>query len=158
MGRIADLVALRLSRGYFGRVARQAVREHPHVFGDRSRVRVGENVVLNDTLLNTVSGTITIERGAFFGHGVCLLTGAHDISQTGIDRQNAVREDRNIVIGEGAWLASNVTVLGPCRIGRNAVVAAGAVVTEDVVPDAIVGGVPAHVIGSVTRRGTSGWS
>jgi acetyltransferase-like isoleucine patch superfamily enzyme len=147
MGRIAELVSLRLARGYFGRVVRQAAREHPHVFGDRSRVRVGENVILNDALLNTVSGTITIERDAFFGHGVALLTGAHDSTRTGVERQNTVRQDADIVIGEGAWIASNATVLGPCRVGAHAVVAAGAVVTRDVPAGAVVGGVPAKVIG-----------
>src|SRR5919198_4431661 len=147
MGRLADLVTLRLNRGHFGRLVRRAVREHPHVFGDPRRVRIAENVVLNDTLLNTRTGRITIERDAFFGHGVSLLAGAHDIAQTGPDRQRAITRG-DIVIGEGEWVASNVPVLGPCRIGRNAVVAAGAVVTKDVPPDSIVAGVPAKVIGT----------
>jgi acetyltransferase-like isoleucine patch superfamily enzyme len=40
-------------------------------------------------------------------------------------------------------------VLGPCRIGDHAVVAAGALVKDDVPPYAIVAGVPARVVGSV---------
>jgi hypothetical protein len=56
--------------------------------------------VLNDALLNTVSGSITVEEYAFLGHGVALLTGTHDVSRTGLERQLAVpSEGRDIVIG-----------------------------------------------------------
>jgi len=39
---------------------------------------------------------------------------------------------RDVVIGRGAWVSSNALVLGPCRIGEHAVVAAASVVTADV--------------------------
>lgn len=50
------------------------------------------------------------------------------------------------------WLASRVTVLPGVTIGRGAVVAAGAVVTKDVPPLAIVGGVPAKIIGRIGQN------
>ena len=46
------------------------------------------------------------------------------------------------------WIAANCTITPGTRIGHGAVVGAGAVVTRDVEPYAIVGGVPARVIGS----------
>ena len=52
-----------------------------------------------------------------------------------------------VVIEDHVWIASRVTILPSVVIGRGAVVAAGAVVTKDVPPLAIVGGVPAKVIG-----------
>jgi len=55
---------------------------------------------------------------------------------------------RPIRIEAAAWLASHVTVLGGVTIGRGAIVGAGAVVTRDMAPETIVGGVPARVIGS----------
>lgn len=125
---------------------------HPVVFGDLGRVHVDESVVVNDTLFNSVSGSITVERDAFFGHGVSLLTGTHDVTALGAERQRAIpREGRDIVVGEGAWIASNATVIGPCRIGAHAVVAAGALVTEDVPERAIAAGVPARVVSRVDR-------
>lgn len=51
-----------------------------------------------------------------------------------------------IVLEDDVWLGFRVTVMSGVRIGKGAVVAAGAVVTKDVPPYAIVGGVPAKVI------------
>ena len=55
-------------------------------------------------------------------------------------------EIRPIVIEDDVWIGANVTVVGGVRVGRGAVVAAGAVVTKDVEQYAIVGGVPAKLI------------
>jgi acetyltransferase-like isoleucine patch superfamily enzyme len=51
-----------------------------------------------------------------------------------------------IVIDDGAWIASRVTVLPGVTIGSGAIVAAGAVVAADVPPHTMVGGVPARVL------------
>jgi len=51
-----------------------------------------------------------------------------------------------ITIEDDVWIGANVTVLGGVTIGRGSMVAAGAVVTKDVKPYAIVGGVPAKLI------------
>ncbi len=129
---------------------REAELTTPRLWGPGERLHVAPTAVLNDALLNTVSGNITVEEYAFFGHGVTLLTGTHDVSFTGRERQLAVpSEGRDIVIGAGAWIASRAIVLGPCRIGANAVVAAGAVVSADVPAGAIAAGVPARLVGHV---------
>jgi galactoside O-acetyltransferase len=46
------------------------------------------------------------------------------------------------------WIGANVTITDGVRIGHDAVIGAGSVVTKDVAPFDIVGGVPARVIGS----------
>ena len=51
-----------------------------------------------------------------------------------------------MVIGNDVWIGANVSILPGVYIGDGAVIAAGAVVTKDVEPYAIVGGVPAKVI------------
>lgn len=52
----------------------------------------------------------------------------------------------SVKIGNDVWISSNVTLLEGINIGDGAIVAAGAVVTKDVPPYSIVGGVPAKVI------------
>ena len=56
---------------------------------------------------------------------------------------------KNMIIGNHVWIGSNATVLSGVTIGEWAVVAAGAVVTKDVPPYTIVGGVPAKIIKKV---------
>jgi serine acetyltransferase len=55
-----------------------------------------------------------------------------------------------VVIEDDVWLGTNVVVLPGVRVGRGAVVGAGAVVTEDVPPFTVVAGVPARVIRALT--------
>ena len=51
-----------------------------------------------------------------------------------------------IAIGKNVWIGSHATILPGVRVGDNAVVAAGAVVTKDVPANAVVGGVPAVLL------------
>ncbi len=120
------------------------------IFGDPARVTIGQAVILNDALINTSSGRVTLHDHAFCGHGVSLLTGTHDHRQTNYLRQAGVpQQGRDIVVGEGVWLGSNATVLGPCTIGAHAVIAAGAVVTGDVEPGTVYAGVPARRVKAI---------
>ena len=120
--------------------------------GDRSRLRIPDTAVVNNALFNMSGGTITLGEYAFFGHDVAVLTGTHDISLFGRDRQLGFpRSGRDVVIGEGVWLASHVLVLGPVTIGDHAVVAAGSLVREDVEPYTVVAGRPAKVVKKIAR-------
>lgn len=122
------------------------------VVGDRNRLSISKTCTVSNTLFNLYSGRITIEDFAFFGHDVLVLTGSHDYRKFGMERILAVPSEGNdILIKQGAWIASRATIVGPCTVGENAVVSAGAVVNQDVPDGAIVAGVPAKVIGWVTR-------
>ena len=61
-----------------------------------------------------------------------------------IKRQGVTRG--TIVIEDDCWLGANCSVLADVRISRGSIVATGAVVTRDVPPYSVVGGVPARVI------------
>jgi carbonic anhydrase/acetyltransferase-like protein (isoleucine patch superfamily) len=139
----------RMHYGWFARRVREAALRQMLVFGPPGRVHLDENCDLSGSTLNVMSGTITIGAWTFVGHNVSLLAGSHDVTKRHEDRyRNIPREGYDIVIGDGVWLGSGCIVIGPCQIGDNAVIAAGAVVTHDVPADTIVGGVPARVIGS----------
>lgn len=117
------------------------------VHGDESRLHVAPTAIVNNALFNLSGGHVTVGEWAFFGHNVCVLTGTHDMRKFGAERQKAiVGEGRDVVIGEGVWIASNATVLGPCTIGEHAVVGAGSLVQRDVEPYTVVAGLPAREI------------
>lgn len=60
--------------------------------------------------------------------------------------KKADNEGHDVVIGNDVWIGANVLLIGGVKIGDGAIVAAGSVVTRDVPPYAIVGGVPAKII------------
>ena len=121
------------------------VHEH-RLVGPPDRLKIAPEVEVNNAFFNTVSGNIIVEAGAFFGHSVSVLTGYHDPDATGDQRWHWQDSGRDIIVKRGAWIASNVTILGPCIIGEDSVVAAGALVNKDVPARTIVAGVPAKVI------------
>jgi len=133
----ADSAMRRHFRG-FGHQARLRLAR-PMLTGPPSRLRVSPTVGLADVLINTIGGCVDIHDHVFFGHDVMLLTGTHDFRKKGLDRQqNRPTADRDIIIEAGAWIASRVVIIGPCRIGRNAVIGAGCVIDFDVPPDTLI--------------------
>ncbi len=125
---------------------------HTHViWGDPSRVTIGKNVVLADSILNCRSGRIVIEDNVFLGHHVLILAGTHDPRKKDRERQTTVPScGHDIIIRRGAWVTSNVTVVGPCEIGEHAVVCSGSVVIGDVAPGMFYAGNPAKPIKPVS--------
>ena len=125
--------------GGLGHLGAARVLGRPVISGPVSRVRVSETAGLANVLINTVGGSVDIGDYVFFGHDVLLLTGTHDFTVTGSDRQNPRRTlDRSIVIESGAWIASRCVIIGPCRIGANAVIGCGCVIDFDVPADTVV--------------------
>lgn len=56
------------------------------------------------------------------------------------------KSSKKVIVGNDVWIGSHALILGGVKIGDGAVIGAGAVVTKDVPPYAIVGGVPASII------------
>jgi acetyltransferase-like isoleucine patch superfamily enzyme len=111
------------------------------------RITIGEHTTIG--LWATLDGRegITIGRSVNFSSEVSLWTLQHDPQSRSFDTKGGP-----ITIGDYAWISYRATVLPGVTIGEGAVVAAGAVVTKDVPPYAIAGGVPARVIGTRTEQ------
>jgi acetyltransferase-like isoleucine patch superfamily enzyme len=93
------------------------------------RLCLGESVSCASTLFNTASGWIYIGDWSFFGQDCAVLTGEHPSwERMDARQQSIVSEGNDIVIGKGVWIASRAIIIGPCRIGDHAVIAAGSVV------------------------------
>ena len=105
---------------------------------------IGKYTIITGPLHVDLAAPVDIGDGVRIGHDVSLITVNHAIGPRWL--RSGTSEFGRIEIGNGAWLASRVTVLPKVRIGAGAVVAAGAVVTRDVPDDTLVAGVPARVI------------
>lgn len=111
------------------------------------KVRIGSHSIINYKCLVHVTGGLIIGENVSISPGVWLLSGSHDINDP---EHSSIYLP--IVIEDYAWIGARATVLGGITIGRGAVVMAGAMVTRDVAPFTIVGGVPAKVIGERKLR------
>ena len=105
------------------------------------RVRIGANSWIDgDAKLYSVDD-IRIGHDAVVSEGAFICTASHDLASGTFALTNAPIE-----IGDYAWICGHAIVLPGVKVGEGAVVAAGAVVTKDVEPWTVVGGVPARVI------------
>jgi acetyltransferase-like isoleucine patch superfamily enzyme len=94
---------------------------------------------------------VVIEDEVFIGHGVMFTNDTYPRAANP-DGSPQGERDWTVVpthVRRGASLGSNATILPGVTIGEGALVAAGAVVTRDVPPGAIVAGVPARLVGRV---------
>lgn len=109
-------------------------------------ITIGAHTVINQhCLLDGRDGLVIGENVNISSH-VLLVAGSHDVN----DGLGFGGSARRIVIEDYVWLCTRSMVLAGVTVGRGAVVAAGAVVTKDVEPYTIVGGVPAKKIADRT--------
>lgn len=90
---------------------------------------------------------VTIGDDVVMGPDIVIMTESHAFERLDIpvNRQGNL-PTRPVVIGHDVWIGTRVIILPGVTIGDQAIIGAGAVVTHDVPPRAIVAGVPARVI------------
>jgi len=112
-------------------------------FRKGKNISIGNNSIINKrVLLDGRGGKLIIGDNVDIGQETNIWTLEHDVHD-----ENHKDIGAGVKIEDHVWIASRVTVLPGVTIGRGAVIASGAVVTKDVPSMAIVGGVPAKVIG-----------
>ena len=118
----------------------------PPFYSDYGKnISIGKNVFINSSCHFQDQGGIEIGDGCLIGHNVVLATVNHDLDPS----QGRKNHYAPIKLGQHVWIGSNATITSGVTIGDWAVVAAGAVVTKDVPPYTVVGGVPAKIIKTV---------
>ena len=108
------------------------------------KLTLGDKVFINRSCYFDFSGRITLQDGAEVGHGVTLITAYHAIGTA--EKRAGPITPRDIVIGKGAWIGANATIMPGVTIGEGAVVGAAACVTKDVPANTVVAGVPARIM------------
>lgn len=111
------------------------------------RLEIGADTVVGRNCLLDARGGLRLGRSVNVSSGTRFMSAKHEVSSP-----TFVASFDPIVVEDRAWLALGATVLGGVTVGEGAVVAAGAVVTRDVPPFTIVGGIPAVPIGQRTHE------
>jgi len=144
------------------------VRIHPSArieLGSNSRLTIGDNGYIGPMAVLRPKGYHMIIGPDCTVHDYCMFydnlvlgrgvrVGAHTLiipeNHTFATREKFIFQQpctfKGVVFEDDIWVGSNVVVLDGVRVGKGAILAAGAVITRDVPPYTIVGGVPARVI------------
>ncbi|WP_083621218.1 LbetaH domain-containing protein [Planktothrix paucivesiculata] len=118
--------------------------------GRASQISIGQGTYINSGVRFSTSedAPITIGERVLIGPRCSFETASHSLNLS--EGKQRSRFTKPIMIENDVWIATGVIVLPGVRIGEGSVVAAGAVVTTDVPPYTLVGGVPARVIKQLT--------
>lgn len=133
----------------FGAVGAHVWIEPPLYVAYGIHTHVGSNVYMNFGTTLIDDSEIVIGNGVMFGPHVTITTAGHPLHPE--QRSTGQQFSSKVTIEDGVWIGANVTVLPGITIGEGSVVAAGAVVTANVPPMVIVGGVPARVIREINE-------
>lgn len=170
--KISVFLQKRLSRIYIGRLTRRYNKntllnsrwyrfafaecgENLRIYGspliqNPELVHVGNNVTINEGAQINPNGHIYIGNNVTISSGVKIITNTLDTDNWVENRLKKIidHKGKDIIIADGTWLCANSIVLPGVRIlGKGVIVAAGSVVTKDIINDfVLVGGVPARVI------------
>lgn len=110
-------------------------------------VHVGDRTWVGPSCVIYGNGGVRIGRDVMIAAHSCITSVGHRHADTHLPMMAQGIDVRPVTIEDDVWIGMNCTVLPGVRIGRGAIVAAGAVVRSDVAPFTIVGGVPAREIG-----------
>lgn len=123
------------------------IAQNVSMFGDvnvrcPSKLVIEKGCSIGPGVLLDARAGLTIRSNATIAYQAIIWTVDHDVNS-----RDFHTDGKPVEICEYAWVCSRSIILPGVKIGRGAVVASGAVVTHDVAPFTIVGGVPAQIIG-----------
>ena len=120
------------------------LNRYAYVQGGNGGVRLGDRVEINNFSIVNGTGGVDIGDDTVIGPGVRIISYHHRYARGATIHSQPV-DALPIRIGCDVWLGANSIILAGVTIGDGAVIAAGAVVREDVPPYAVVAGVPATI-------------
>lgn len=114
-------------------------------------ITVGNDVGINPYAIIYGHGGVKIGNDVLVAAHVVIVAAQHEFSSSEIPIRSQGLTAKGITIEDDVWIGARATILDGVTVGRGAIIAAGAVVTRDVEPFFIVGGVPAVRIGHRNR-------
>lgn len=108
------------------------------------RLKIGNNVFINYNNWFDLKDDILIDDGVSIAMNCQFVNGSHAIGPA--EKRAGLGKQAPIVIGKGAWLGANTTVLMGVNIGAGTIVGAGSLVISDLEPNSIYVGRPAKLL------------
>jgi len=111
-------------------------------FYDPRNISIGEDSIIGEDVVLDGRNKLMLGNHVDIASGVMIYNSQHDIND-----ENFMATNAKVIIEDYVFIGPRAIILAGVTVGRGAVIGAGAVVTKDVPPYAIVGGVPAKTIG-----------
>lgn len=128
----------------FKRAGKNISIEYPICIRGKNHIELGNDVGIGNYVHIWGSGGVKIGNNVLIAAHVTISTLSHDYTHENMNKAPIVAKPINIK--DGVWIASNTVILPGVTLGEGSVVGAGAVVTKDVPPYAIVVGSPAKIL------------
>ena len=123
------------------------LNRHSSLYAARGSITLGDNVFLGDfSSINANDAVITIGSNVAIGPMTLIQGANHNFDRTDIPIVQQGHVESFVTIEDDVWIAAHCVILPGVRIHTGVVVGAGAVVTRDVPPYAVVGGIPAKIL------------
>lgn len=116
------------------------------IYCQNGDISIGSNSNIGSNSQIFSSGSCAIGENVLIAAYVYVIGGGHGYEEDDLPVIGQERVAKGIKIGDGVWIGAGVKILDGVSIGRDAILAAGSVVTNDVPDNVIVGGMPAKVI------------
>ena len=115
--------------------------------GERPKIIIGDGTAIQFYFHCGAAERVTIGENVLISGRVYITDHDHVFDDPELSARKCLElKTAPVVIEDGAWLGEGCVILKGVRVGERAVVGANAVVTKNVLPFTVVGGVPAHVI------------
>lgn len=114
-------------------------------------ITFGNHCAVNEFVHILAGGGVTIGNGVWIANHASIITITHPKDVEFVGHHPAITEP--VVIEDNVWIGSHAIILPGVKLGKSCVVGAGAVVTKNVPPYAIVTGIPASVQSYKLRGG-----
>ena len=123
------------------------IMANSYIYGHDGVLSIGKDCSFNHNVMIAASqGEISIGDNVLIGPNSVLRAADHEFKDIEVPIRRQGHRSGKIILENNVWLGAGVIVTTNVTIGEGSIVAAGAVVTKDIPPFVIVGGVPAKVI------------
>lgn len=109
-------------------------------------VSLGSNIGINKDVILDGHGKLTISDDVMIGYRATIMTTNHGFKRLDIPMGKQALFFKSVFIDEDVWIGAHAIILPGVTIGKGSIIGAGSVVTKNVKPYSIVGGVPAKLI------------
>lgn len=140
------------ARNEFGYIADNVIINPPYNFGNKKNIFIHENVGIGpNSFISATNAKCVFKGNSAIAEDFTVHTGNHaniiGMMVSDITEANKPKGyDKDVIIEKDVWIGCRVTLLSGVHVGRGSIIAAGAVVSKEVAPYSIFGGVPAKFI------------